>query len=363
MIIQAEALRNLTAAIFERAGCDRDEAERVARYLVEANLTGHDSHGVIRIPRYVSAVHRGDTVTGRKIEVVTDSGTLAVVDGGFGFGQTVGEQAVLLGIEKAKEHGSSVIGLRNCAHLGRIGDWAELAAAHGMVSIHFVNTSGIGILVAPFGASEGRMSTNPVAVGVPRDGQPPLILDFATSIVAEGKILVAINGGKPLPEGAFVAADGSFTTDPEVVYGPLENGQPPAKRSGTGAIRAMGLHKGSGLSIVCELLAGALTGGGAADPSVKKLSNNMLSIFMDTAQFQLGGGFAAEVERFIDFAKSARPTERDGEVLMPGDPERRYREQRGRDGIPLPDRAWEAISQAARDVGLNNTEIDAYGGV
>ncbi len=359
MNIQAEKLRQFAAAIFEHAGCARDEAERVARRLVEANLTGHDSHGVIRIPRYVRWISADKLTPGRNIEVVTDSGVLAVVDGGCGFGQTVGEQAVMLGVEKAREHGASIIGLRNASHLGRIGDWPELAANHGMVSVHFVNTSGLGMLVAPFGGIDRRMSTNPFAAGVPREGQPPLVLDFATSIVAEGKILVAVNGGKALPEGAFVGPEGELTTDPEVIYGPLNGGQPLDKRTGGGAIRAMGLHKGSGLSIICEILGGVLTGGGAARPGQTRLENNMLSIYMETERFDQGGAIAEEVERYIAFAKSARPIDPDGAVLMPGEPEQISRKDRDANGIPLTDLAWEGIVATAGTAGLSPAEIDA----
>ena len=358
MNIHGEPLRRLTGAIFAAAGCAEDEAARVARYLVEANMTGHDSHGVIRVPRYVGLLRDGGVVANQTIDVITENDVMAVVDGRFGFGQSIGEQAVDLGIDKARENRVSIMALRNSGHLGRIGDWAERAAAQDQISVHFVNTSGRGLLVAPFGAIERRMSTNPFAVGVPRPGQAPLILDFATSIVAEGKILVAINGGKPVPEGAFVAEDGTLTTDAEVIYGPLTSTQPTGTRTGTGAIRAMGEHKGSGLSIMCEILAGALTGGGCARPDQAQLANGMLSIYMDIAAFDAGDGFAAEVARYIDFAKSARPLAPDGDVLMPGEPEQRNREQRGAAGIPLQDSAWQSIVETAADVGLDRHAID-----
>ncbi len=356
--IQADPLRRVVGAIFAAAGVTAEEAARVARYLVDANLVGHDSHGVVRTTRYVNAVRKGDVVPGRTIETVIDGGAFAVVDGAFGFGQTVGEQAVLRGVEIAKAHGVAVVGLRNAAHLGRVGDWAELAASHGMISVHFVNTSGIGMIVAPFGASEARMSTNPFVIGVPREKAPPLILDFATSIVAEGKVLVAISGGKPLPEGAFVGPDGSYTTDPEVIYGPFVDGKPPAERTGQGAIRAMGLHKGSGLAIMCEMLAGALTGGGAARPGEPKLANNMLSIYMAAARFDAADDFAQEVARYVTFAKSARPVQAGGEVLMPGEPEIKMRAARTRDGIPLPDKTWAGICAAAATVGVTEDRIE-----
>lgn len=347
MQITAKSLTEVSSDIFAAAGCTREESDRVAKYLVGANLAGHPSHGVVRVPRYVSQLKTEKVMPGQSITVVTDTDVIAVVDGHFGFGQTIGEQAVDFGIEKAKKHGASIVGLKNVAHLGRIGDWPERAAAQGMVSIHFVNTSGIGLSVAPFGAAERRMSTNPFAVGVPVKDGPPVILDFATSIVAEGKVMVAVDGGKPLPEGALVDAEGNFTTNPEVLYGPITDERPLNARAGTGAIRAMGDHKGSGLSIICELLAGSLAGGGAAKQGVDRLSNGMLSIYMDVATFDAGGGFADDVAHYLGFARSAKPIDPDGEVLMPGDPERNRREKYLADGIPLEDTTWSSLVNLA----------------
>jgi uncharacterized oxidoreductase len=291
--------------------------------------------------------------------VVTESETLAVLEGGYGFGQTLGEQAVDLGVEKAKKHGVSVIGLRNAGHLGRIGDWPERAAAQGLVSVHFVNATGRGLLVAPYGGVERRMSTNPFAVGVPVEDGPPLILDFATSVVAEGKVMVAVDGGKPLPEGALVAADGTLTTDAEVIYGPITSARPLDPTAGRGAMRAMGEHKGSGLAIVCELLAGALTGGGCARPGEVRILNNMLSIYMDLAAFDAGGGFAAEVHRYVAYACSAKPIDPEAPVMMPGEPERRTREARLVNGIVLPDTTWSSIVEVAQSLGLDRAAIEA----
>jgi uncharacterized oxidoreductase len=343
MQIPSKTLSGFASDIFAAAGCARDEADRVAHYLTIANLTGHPSHGVMRVPRYVAMMEKDMVRPGKSITMVTETDSIAAVDGHYGFGQTIGEQAVDLGIEKARNHGVSVISVRNVGHLGRIGDWPTRAAAQGMVSIHFVNTSGIGLLVAPFGATSRRMSTNPFAIGVPVEGEEPVILDFATSIVAEGKVNVAVDGGAKLPEGALISAEGEITTDESVIYGPITDERPLSARKGTGAIRAMGDHKGSGLSIMCELLAGALGGGGAAKEGVEMLSNGWLAIYIDSATFAAGGGFADEVADYLDFARSARPVDPDGKVLMPGDPERQRREDRLANGIPLEDTTWRSL--------------------
>lgn len=357
--IHAQPMRHFVGQIFAAAGCHADEAARVARYLVEANLTGHDSHGVIRVPRYINWLKTGRVVPNQTIQVVSENDVLAVIDGRYGFGQSVGEQAVSRGIDKARANGVSIVALRNSGHLGRIGDWAELAAAHDLISVHFVNTTGLGMLVAPFGTAERRFSTNPFAVGVPVKGRWPLILDFATSIVAEGKILVAVNGGKPLPEGALIDGQGHPTNNPEAVYGKLTSTQPLDSRSGTGAIRAMGEHKGSGLSFMCEILAGALTGGGCARKNETQLVNGMLSIFMAVDRFDSGDYYAAEVERYVAFVKSARAIEVGGEVLLPGEPEQRNRETRAKHGLPLTAATWDSIVATASELDIAQAQIPA----
>src|SRR5438477_8801297 len=260
--IKVNKLIEFVADVFSHAESSTEEARRIATYLTTANLTGHDSHGVIRVPVYVRWKNTGSVVPDQTAEIVVDMPSLAVVDGRFGYGQTVAPFAVRTGIEKCKKAGLAAIALRNAGHIGRVGDWAEMAAAEGLVSVHFVNAAG-SLLVAPFGGVQKRLSTAPYCVGIPRQGQDPIVLDFATSIVAEGKVLVASRGGKKLPTGALVDADGTLSEDPAVLYGAYAAEGPRDHTQGTGAIRAFGEHKGSGLAFICELLGGALTGTGA----------------------------------------------------------------------------------------------------
>src|SRR5262245_10856918 len=170
MNIHADRLRPLIASVFSAAGCDAAEAVRIATHLVEANLVGHDSHGVLRVPSYIQWLRAGKVLAGQSIQIAFENDNLAVVDGQFGFGQTIGEQATQLGIDKCKTHGVSVVALRNAGHLGRIGDWPLMAANAGLLSLHFVNTTGAGILVAPFGGTQRRLSANPIAAGIPIAG-------------------------------------------------------------------------------------------------------------------------------------------------------------------------------------------------
>lgn len=352
MLIRHDTLTQLVGDIFAAQGCSAAESERIARYLVAANLTGHDSHGVIRVPRYVGMLAKDEVRPDVTAEIVTDTPAFALVDGGYGFGQTVGPQAVRLGIDKALAGGVAVVGLRHAGHLGRIGEWAEMAAEAGLCSLHFVNVAG-SELVAPFGGVERRFSTAPFAAGFLVPGRAPVILDFATSLVAEGKVLVAANGGKPLPEGALIEPDGTLSQDPDTLYGPPVAGAARNAQNGLGAIRAFGEHKGSGLALICELVAGALTGSGCAGPGPRRFCNGMLSIYMAPGQFGPAEDLAAETTRYIDYFKACRPAEAGGEVLLPGEPEARRRAERIAGGVPLPDEVWRSLGDTARAAGLD----------
>jgi len=353
---QASALQDFIGEIFIKSGCSAEEGRRIAKYLVGANLTGHDSHGVVRVPRYVQMKAEGRVVADQKIAVLIDPPVLAVVDGRYGFGQTVAPQAVELGIEKCRQHGLAAVALRNAGHIGRVGDWAEMAAEAGLVSIHFVNAAG-SVLVAPFGGVDRRFSTAPFCVGIPRSDAEPVILDFATSVVAEGKVLVASRGGKKLPADALVGPDGSVSGDPHLLYGDYEPGGGPRDYAkGAGAIRAFGEHKGSGLALICELLGGALSGTGATEEG-RAFANGMLSFYVDPKRMDPEAAFSGEVARYIAAVKNSRPVQRGGEVLMPGEPERRMRAERLASGVPLTDDIWTSIVATARQVGIEERRI------
>jgi uncharacterized oxidoreductase len=281
---------------------------------------------------------------------------MAILDAHQGFGQTVGPEAARHGIAKALEHGVAVVALRNAGHLGRIGDFAEMAAAEGLASMHCVNVRG-SLLVAPFGGVERRLATSPFAAGVPVPGGDPVILDFSTAAVAEGKALVAARGGTPVPFGALITADGELTDDPLVLYGSIEAGRSPNPRNGPGALRTMGEHKGSGLSIMMELLAGALTGCGTCGPGPRPFANGMLSVYMDTRRFDDLGNYAGEVTAFVEFVKSARPADPERPVLVPGDKERATKTARSASGLPLPVETWRDIVVAAGEAGVGEASV------
>ena len=342
MKMDHEGLKSLVADIFAAAGCKPPEHERIAHYLVEANLVGHDSHGVIRVPIYIKWLKEGKVLANQTLRVVFENDVIAVTDGQYGFGQTMAEKAIQLGLSKVRRQGVAVVALRNPGHVGRLGDWAELAARAGIISLHYVNTSGMGILVAPFGGIERRLSANPVAAGIPIKGRTPLIWDISTSTIAEGKIKVALNKGVPVPDDCIIDSQGRPTNDPRIFYGP-----PP------GAILPFGGHKGYGLGMIAEVLAGALTGNGCSNPArADRLTNGMLSILLDPVTFQAEDAFAAEVSRFIDYVKSSAKAAADGEILMPGEVEERTRIRRRRDGIELDETTWKQIHDTARSLNV-----------
>jgi uncharacterized oxidoreductase len=342
MIIPHDRLKKLTTDIFAAAGCHRDEAARIGHYLTESNLVGHDSHGVIRIPSYIQFLRDGKVLANQQIEIVLENEVLAVVDGKYGFGQSIGEQATRLGIEKCAKHGVSVIALRNAGHLGRIGDWPTMAAKAGLMSVHFVNTSGAGILVAPFGGINRRLSANPVAAGVPVEGGSPIIMDMSCCTIAEGKLRVAFNKGVTVPEGCIIDSTGKPTTDPKVFYG-----DPP------GAILSVAAHKGYALGVITEMLAGSLTGGGASTPAKKdRLANGMLSIYLDPNRFAEHDVFAGDVREFVEWVKSSEKVTPDGQILMPGEIEEQTKARRLRDGIELDANTWQSLVDVARSLSV-----------
>jgi uncharacterized oxidoreductase len=346
-LIPTAALRGWVFDLLRAAGASARESELAAGHLVEANLTGHDSHGVGMLPRYVAALLAGELRLGQTIDCVTDAGSLLVIDGGGGLGQSVGHQAMALAIERARQHGCVVMALRNAHHLGRIGHWAEQAIAAGLASVHFTNVVNSKPSVAPHGGTRARFVTNPFTVGLPVPGAEPLVLDFATSAVAQGKVRVAYNRGERLPAGSLIDAGGRETDDPAVLFEP-QDGR-------LGALRTMAAHKGSALAITCELLAGALSGGATMQPgsALPKAAiwNNMLAIVFDPERLGTGQSFESQAREFIEWVKSspASADQPEADILTPGEAERRSRARRAR-AIPIDHETLRQLDQASAEV-------------
>lgn len=340
----APELRAFVAAVFRATGSTDGEARIVGDHLVDANLAGHESHGVIRVAKYLDWHAKGMVVANQHAVVVRESACNAVIDGQFGYGQVIGREAMELAIAKARQSGFCAAAIRNAGHLGRIGAWAEQVAQAGFASLHFVNTSGFGILVAPHGGSDRRLSANPIAASAPGPDGAPLVLDISTSAIAEGKIQVAKNHGESLPPGCTIDSEGRPNQDPAVFYGPP-----------VGALLPIGGHKGYGLSIFCEIFAGALSGGQTTNPTnatAGRLVNNMLSLVFDAEAFCGAEAFNAEIARLAAWVKASPPVTAGGEVLLPGEIERRTRARLERDGIPLDVVTRRQIADSVRALGV-----------
>lgn len=345
--LKAAALRERVAAIIRAAGSSAEEAATVARNLVLANLSGHDSHGVGMVPRYVDAVLEGGLKPNTGIRVTADVGSMLAIDGQRGYGQVVGEEAMKLAMRRAQETGSCIMTLAHAHHLGRIGHFAEMAVAEGLVSLHFVNVLSRPV-VAPWGGGDGRFGTNPFCAGIPMPGEAPFLLDFATSRVAQGKMRVAHNEGRRVDAGYLIDEHGRPTTDPGVVVVPQSNGL-------FGALMTFGEHKGYGMAIACELLGGALGGGGTwhreADTK-RAVLNGMLTILIDPARLGTKEVFEREAREFVAWLRKSPAGAGHSGVLTAGQPERAARAEREQTGIAIDDTTWAEIEASARKVGL-----------
>ena len=345
MQVSDERLRALVADIMSAMGSAAEEAQIVAHHLVEANLKGHPSHGVGMIPSYVRHWRDGKLHANQHVELVQQHGSMAVFDGRMGFGQVVAREAMAWAIGTAQEFGSAIFTLRHSQHIGRVGTYAEQAVAAGMISLHFVNAMSGDPRVAPFGGSDGRMSTEPVCIGIPTaDSAAPVILDFATSQVALGKVRVAYNAGKLMDEGTLIDAEGQPTRAPAAIY-----------EEPKGAVLPFGKHKGSGLALICGLLGGALSGGGTMQPGTSRergIVNGMFCVTFDPARLIDLAAFRAEAEAFLGYVKQSPPANPDAPVMVAGEPERRHRKAALADGIDIDPGSWKEIAETAASLGI-----------
>lgn len=345
----AQALSAAIKQVVKGFGSEPVEVDLVAENLIEANLTGHDSHGIGMLPRYaLSLKEAGGLQANAHVSIRVDHGTMLGLDGHAGFGQVIGHEAMLIGIERTKQHGSCIMSLGNVHHLCRIGAWAEMATAAGLISIHFVNVMSKPV-VAPWDGADGRFGTNPFCVGIPIEGRSPVILDFATSVIAQGKTRVAYNKGIELKPGQMIDHEGKPTTNP--AYGVV----PPF-----GAIKTFGEHKGFGLSLICELLGGALSAGQTLhDRSTKsRIFNGMLTILIDPNKLAKGNLFVEESLAFLEWVKQSAPIEGTEGVKIAGEPEQMTKVERLKTGIPVDENTWREILQTSETLGINSQEID-----
>lgn len=335
-ILNAEDLEALTRRIFTARGVPESDAAWIATVLVRANLRGHDSHGAIRIAQYVASMEKGETNPRPDIRVLKETPTIAMLDGDQGFGQVVARRGMELAIEKARVSGLAAVTLQRTNHVGRLADYVELAALAGMIGLMWVNAP-LAANVAPWGGAARRLGTNPHAVGVPGPHGAAMLLDFATSVVAEGKLRVKFNRKEQAPAGWMLDGEGRPSTDPRKYY-----------TTPKGSLLAMGEHKGYGLGLVVEVLAGILSGTGAARDEVGAVRNGTLMIVIDPGRFLPLASFHEQVADLFAYVKTAPLAENSKGILIPGEPEERTEADRRANGIFIEDETWAQIEAAEK---------------
>jgi LDH2 family malate/lactate/ureidoglycolate dehydrogenase len=325
---KAEDLLRLAQEVLRAAGASEDTARTVAASLVEANLCGHDSHGVRRLVPYVQFVQAGHVDPTAEPAVEHRRGAIAIVDGRRGFGQPAARLAVAELTVLAREHGVGAVAIRRGNHIGRLGEYVEALAQAGLAAQAFCNADPT---VAPFGGRERRLGTNPLAWAAPRrPPAPPLVMDWATSAIAEGKLAVARARGEQAPDGVLVTADGEPSRNPDAFYD-------------GGALLPFGAHKGSGLSVMIELVGGVLSGAGVSTLDGHDEGNGTVLIALDVGAFGPRESFEDQAEAFCAALAGTAPARGFDEVLVPGEIERRTRAQRARDGVPIPATTWSEL--------------------
>ena len=331
-------LRELATSIFTAAGAPADMAATVAGHLVTANLCGHDSHGVIRIPYYVSQIRSGHLMPTARPTVLSETPTTALMSGNWTFGQVAAAVGTEMAIAKARVAHVGIVSIVQCNHIGRLGEYAELAVAQGMVAIVMVGgLRGLGRCAAPYGGMKGALSTNPFACGIPTGDGRPIVVDFATTIVAEGKLQVLRAKQDPVPPGWIRDREGNPSTNVEDFY------------SG-GTLALFGAHKGYGLALVADVFAGLL--GGIELHQEDRISAGTFILVFDPSVFRPLVHFSGDAGALADEMRAVPPAPGFTEVLVPGDPERRSRARREVEGIPVPDDTWTRLRETARELGV-----------
>jgi uncharacterized oxidoreductase len=338
-IVAAKLLQQTVAAALRAHKTPDEEAQIVAAHLVDAEACGVVSHGLLRVPQYVDALAAGQIVPDAGPRVVAETPSTLVLDGQRGFGQVMALRAMEMAVERAEENGASTVTVSNCSHTGRLGYYTEQAARRGMAALMMVNSGGCGQWVAPFGGSSGRLSTNPLSIAVPSEGDDPIVLDIATSVAPEGKVRAAQTAGRILPPGWVVDHQGRPATDPAALYGP-----PP------GALLPFGGHKGFGLAMLVDALAGGLSGAGCCtdvDAPKAGKTDGVFIVVLKIAAFQSLADFRQNMGRLTRHVKSSPPSEQAAEVLVPGELEARTRRRCLLEGIPVEPATWQTLAAYA----------------
>lgn len=340
--IDACALLTFSSSLFLAAGIPLEEAEAVAGSLVESNLCGHESHGVVRVAEYLGLLESGAVRAGVELKLLHQTSSMVVCDAQWGFGQVQVRRLIDILEPMAREQGLACGTIRRCGHVGRLGEWVERLATRNLAGLLSVNDNGVLTSVAPPGGKEPRISTNPIAFGVPTEGEP-LVLDISTSMVANGKVRVAQIAGRTCPDGWLLDLDGRPTNDPSTRFA-----DPP------GTILPMAGYKGFGLGLLLDILVGGLSGGYCPPaPSGEVECNNVLMIAFDPARFSGLAHFVAQSQGLCDYVRSTPPIDAEARIRLPNDRSRETRKRRCIEGIPLDLGTWNQMVECAVRRGVN----------
>jgi LDH2 family malate/lactate/ureidoglycolate dehydrogenase len=340
--VGADRLTRIGAALLRAAGASQEEADAVAAGCVNANLAGHDSHGIIAVPTYIDRIKAGHIVPGAPFKIVQESPATTVIDGHWGFGFHVNAKAMQLTIDKAKKTNLAACTVFRQSHVGRLAAYPLMAIQEGMIGLATADSGRSAKVVAPFGGREARLGTNPISIAVPSDLEAPFYLDMATSAVAAGKVALAAARGEQIPTGWVVDGDGRQTTDPTR----LRKGGALLPLGGTEG------YKGSGLAAMVEILCGLLTGlGFGVEPSGRHNDGCFMAVFKVEA-FRPLAEFKREVAEFARYLKATPPSEGSPGVYYPGEIEHRNEQARRKSGIDVEESTWEKLRALATQYGL-----------
>jgi LDH2 family malate/lactate/ureidoglycolate dehydrogenase len=339
-IVNAKQLSQQVSQLFVAAGTPEDIAQRVAESLVLSDMMGHASHGVIRVSIYLDRIKQGSLVPDARPLLVRETAVTGLVDGQNGLGQLTAHYGATLACEKAEAEGLAAVGLFNCQHVGRLGEWVGLAATRGLIGLAFCSSGPPGGLVTPFGGAGRVFGTNPIAAAIPAADRPAIVIDFATSVSAEGKLKIARNLGQPVPEGTILNRDGQSSTNPEDFYE-------------GGVMLPFGGHKGSALALLVDVLGGIIIGAGCASLEESNLVNGVLFLMLNPGVFQTHEAIERDLGELLGTIKATPPAAGFEEVLLPGEPEQRKLAQQRQGGVRVDETTWENLQTAAQELGVS----------
>ncbi|RKU27306.1 hypothetical protein C6497_11180 [Candidatus Poribacteria bacterium] len=336
-VVSHTVLRKFVYDIYRAAGGTEEDAKIVSDHVVDSNLVGHDSHGVINAPNYIGGMAGGPSAD--KMEIVRESGAATVINVNGALGMVAARKAMEMAVEKAQSCTIGAVGLHRCGHAGRMGEYPPIAAKAGMIGIVLLN--GGGRFMHPHGGTSRRLPPNPIAISVPRADGEPLLLDMTLSVVAGGKLLVQSAREEPIPEGWMIDSDGNAITDPNVFRDRPED---------TAVMPLGGFqfgHKGFGLGVMIDAIAGGLSWAGCSRQSPTRGASGIVMFAINIKDFIDLTDYEQEIEYLVEWVKSSATLPGTEEIYVPGDFEQRSREKREIEGIPIEEPTWKKLVDSA----------------